>query len=260
MPMNSTKPVLEAHDVSVTLGGRTILHDIDLVVRPGEVVALSGANGSGKSTLVKAVLGLLPARGDLALFGTPVPRFRQWQRVGYVPQRSTINQGVPAQVAEVVAAGRIAHRRPFWPMRPSDRAAVHEAIAEVGLSDRAHQTVATLSGGQQQRVLMARALAVRPDLLVLDEPNAGVDLATQESITRTLAGRARAGTAVVVVLHELGPFAPLIDHTVHIRDGHIVDDGLSAEDVEHTHHHPADSPGPTAYLHAPLDADEEEIS
>ena len=256
--MNTSHPVLEARGVSVTLGGRSILHDIDLVVRPGEVVALTGANGSGKSTLVKAILGLLPARGQLALFGTPLPRFRDWHRVGYVPQRSTINQGVPAQVAEVVAAGRIAHRRPFWPMRPGDRTAIREAIAEVGLSDRIHHTVATLSGGQQQRVLMARALAVQPDLLVLDEPNAGVDLASQESITRTLAGRARQGTSVVVVLHELGPFAPLIDHTVHIRGGHIVDDRL-ADDAEYAHHHLADSPGPTAYLHAPLDAGEEEI-
>jgi len=246
-------PVLRARGLSVALGGRPILRDIEVVVRPGEVVALTGANGSGKSTLVKALLGLLPSTGELELFGTPLAHFRDWRRIGYVPQRSTINQGVPATVSEVVTAGRIAHRRPFLPQRQQDRTAVTDAIAEVGLSDRTHQTVTTLSGGQQQRVLMARALAVQPDLLVLDEPNAGVDLASQESITATLAGRARRGTAVVVVLHELGPFAPLIDHTIHLRDGRIVSAGPPHE---HSHHH-EDTPARAGeLLRGPFDGEE----
>ena len=246
----SAAPVLRARGVSVTLGGRPILRDIDLTVRPGEVVALTGANGSGKSTLVKSLLGLVPATGELELFGTPLGSFREWRRVGYVPQRSTISQGVPATVTEVVTAGRIAHRKPFLPQRQVDRTAVAEAIAEVGLSDRTHQTVTTLSGGQQQRVLMARALAVQPDLLVLDEPNAGVDLASQQSITDTLAARARAGTAVVVVLHELGPFEPLIDQTVNLRDGRVVSNVPAAD---HDHHHVSLEPGAVEILRSPLD-------
>jgi len=254
MPMSEVPdatPVLRARGVSVSLGGRPILREIDLTVRPGEVVALTGANGSGKSTLVKALLGLVPTAGEIELFGAALGRFRDWRRVGYVPQRSTINQGVPATVTEVVTAGRIAHRRPFLPQRHADRAAVTDAIAEVGLTDRAHQTVTTLSGGQQQRVLMARALAVQPDLLVLDEPNAGVDLASQQSITDTLADRARAGTAVVVVLHELGPFEPLIDHTVNLRDGRIVSSSAAAD---HDHHHVPLEPGSVKILRSPLDA------
>ncbi len=250
---STSSPVLRARGLSVALGGRPILREIDLTVQPGEVVALTGANGSGKSTLVKALLGLVPATGELEIFGTPLSRFREWRRVGYVPQRSTINQGVPATVTEVVSAGRIAHRRPFLPQRQADRTAVADAITEVGLSDRSHQTVTTLSGGQQQRVLMARAFAVQPELLVLDEPNAGVDLGSQESIAATIAGRARAGTAVVVVLHELGPFAPLIDHTVNLRDGRIVSESAGPD---HGHHHLHPESAVPGLLRAPLDGRE----
>src|SRR6478752_5549492 len=97
-----------------------------------------------------------------------------------------VAQGVPPTVAEVVAAGRLSRRKPLVPMRREDRVAIREALESVGLADRAHHQVSTLSGGQQQRVLMARTLAGRPDLLVLDEPNAGVDLESQEAIAETL--------------------------------------------------------------------------
>jgi zinc transport system ATP-binding protein len=219
-------PVIEVTRGGVTLSGRPILRDIDLSIDAGEVVAVLGANGSGKSTLVKAVLGLLPmSTGEVRLFGQPLEEFDAWRRLGYVPQRSTISQGVPATVREVVAAGRLARRRPFQPPRADDRRAVRDALDAVGLADRAGQQVATLSGGQQQRVLMARTLAGAPELLVLDEPNAGVDLVSQQAIAATLAARARAGSTIVVVLHELGPFEPLIGRTVALREGRITYDG-----------------------------------
>jgi zinc transport system ATP-binding protein len=221
-----TRPVIEVVRGAVELGGRPILRDIDLQVESGEVIALLGANGSGKSTLVKAVVGLLPlSAGEARLFGRPVPGFTDWKRVGYVPQRSTITQGVPATVREVVAAGRLARRRPFRLPRAEDRRAVRDALETVGLADRAGHQVATLSGGQQQRVLMARTLAGQPDLLVLDEPNAGVDVISQRAIADTLADGARAGATIVVVLHELGPFEPLIQRTVLLREGRIAYDG-----------------------------------
>lgn len=260
--------VVDAAGVGVALGGRPIVRDADLSVRRGEVVALTGANGSGKSTLVRAMLGLIPlSEGRMNVFGTPVERFREWHRLGYVPQRSTIAQGVPATVTEVVNSGRIAHRRPFVPLRAVDRSAVARAIDAVGLGDRAQHTVATLSGGQQQRVLVARALAVEPDLMVLDEPNAGVDLASQQAIADTLRDLAAIGLTVVVVLHELGPFAPLIDRTVCLRDGRIVYDGPPengpgadhAPGHHHAHHHAQTPPaGPADMLAGPFDADRRE--
>jgi zinc transport system ATP-binding protein len=218
-------PVLRATDLSVELGGLPVLRGVDLAVRPGETVALLGGNGSGKSTLVRALLGLTPlSRGSVELFGTPLARFHRWAKVGYVPQRSTTGFN-GAKVREVVATGRLAHRRPFVPPRASDRAAVAQALRAVDLTDRAGEDLAVLSGGQQQRVLIARALAAEPELLVLDEPTAGVDLAHQQVLTSVLADLVSRGTAVLVVLHEIGTLGDLIDRGVVLRDGRVALDG-----------------------------------
>jgi zinc transport system ATP-binding protein len=221
-------------------------------------VAILGANGSGKSTLVKALVGLNPvSHGTVSLFGTPLDRFRHWERVGYVPQRSTIGGGVPSTVREVVTSGRIARRTPFRPLTSADRTSIAAALEAVALTDRAGHTVATLSGGQQQRVLVARTLAGEPDLMLLDEPNAGVDHDSQEAIARTLGARAASGASVVVVLHELGPFAPLIDRVVALRDGRITYDGPPDQLVEgmaHAHHHDEPQLGLVPPMHAPLES------
>jgi zinc transport system ATP-binding protein len=227
--------------VGVVLDGRPIVRDVTFDVVPGQVVAILGANGSGKSTLLKALVGLNPvSTGTVSVFGTPLRRFRDWYRVGYVPQRSNLSTGVPATVREVVASGRIARRRPFLPMSRHDQDLVDAAVDLVGLSGRSGHAVATLSGGQQQRVLVARTLAGEPDLLLLDEPNAGVDHGSQLAIAETLGGRADAGASVVVVLHELGPFAPLIDRVVALREGRVTYDGPPdqlTEGAAHGHHH-----------------------
>jgi zinc transport system ATP-binding protein len=121
---------------------------------------------------------------------------------------------------------------------------VTEALETVGLADRSGQLVSTLSGGQQQRVLIARTLAGDPDALFLDEPNAGVDLVSQEAIAATLSARARAGSTLIVVLHELGPLAPVIGRTVVLREGRIVFDGPPADaPTVGDHDHCADQAG-----------------
>lgn len=248
--------LIDLHDVGVALGGRPVVRNIDLTVRPGEVVALLGANGSGKSTLVKATLGLLRASsGKIRLFGTPLDSFRDWGRVGYVPQRSTLSQGVPVTAQEVVASGRLALRRPLVPARRADREAVRTALEDVGLREKARHRVATLSGGQQQRVLIARALASAPDLLVLDEPNAGVDLHSQEAIAEVLLARAREGAGILVVLHELGPFTGQIERAVVLHEGRAVYDGAPDDSFAspHDHHHRPDPQVLRPAVHAPLE-------
>lgn len=223
-PMRSA--VVDVRGLRVELDDRPVLHGVDLKVVEGEVVTLLGANGSGKSTLVRAAVGLVPAAaGEVRLFGTPLRSFHDWWRVGYVPQRTTAAGGVPATVREVVAAGRLARRKLFRPARKADRAAVDAAIELVGLSEHAGRSVANLSGGQQQRVLIARAAASEPDLLVLDEPNAGVDHRSQEAFARALRTFVASGRTVLLVLHEMGPLAPLVDRGVVLDGGHVVHDG-----------------------------------
>ena len=248
-----TVPPVVLDQVSVSIGGRPILRDVDLTVRNGDMVALLGPNGSGKSTLVRAVTGLLPlARGTISLFGTPLDHFAAWHRIGFVPQRSTATGGVPATVREVVASGRVGRRRLLRPTSAADRRAVETALEVVGLADRASYGVSQLSGGQQQRVLIARALAGEPDLLVLDEPTAGVDLPNQQALADAL-GRLKArGATIVLVAHEIGPMMPLIDRTVVMRDGQVAYDGpaLTQEVASHAHH-PHDNEVPGGHDHAP---------
>lgn len=231
--------IVEVRDAHVGYDSREVLRGVDLSVESGEAVALLGANGSGKSTLVKAALGLIPlTSGDARLFQTPVNRFKSWDRVGYVPQRLGAGGGVPATVTEVVAAGRLAKRRIPFPAKAVDRDAVAAALDAVGLSDRAKESVATLSGGQQQRVLIARALAADPDLLVMDEPTAGVDAANQELFAAILADRLHDGCGVLLVAHELGPVASLVNRCVVMSDGRVVRDAPTAEVTDPAGEHP----------------------
>jgi zinc transport system ATP-binding protein len=247
--MSANGPALAAADLTVELGGLPVLRGVGITVAPGEAVTLLGGNGSGKSTLVRALLGLTPhQRGEVRLFGTPLRHFRPTRRIANHPQRTTAAHS-NALVREVVAAGRLAHRRPFVPPRRSDRHAVAESLEVVGMTDRTGDELRRLSGGQQQRVLIARALATRPELLVLDEPNAGVDLEHQHVLADVL-GRLLAGdVAVLVVLHEVGPLGGLIDRAVVLREGRVVHDGpLGSLGQGHHHHgHHAD-PAPGALL------------
>ncbi|WP_406727635.1 metal ABC transporter ATP-binding protein [Streptomyces sp. GD-15H] len=240
----STEPVISLRGVHAELGSRPVLRGIDLAVHRGEVVALLGANGSGKSTAVRSVIGQVPVgAGEVELFGIPRRRFRDWARVGYVPQRTTAAGGVPATLTEVVSSGRLSRTR-FGAFRKADREAVRRALDLVGMADRAKDSVDALSGGQHQRVLIARALAAEPELLILDEPMAGVDLASQEVLAKTLREQVAKGTTVLLVLHELGPLEPLIDRAVVLRDGCVVHDGPPPKAVGqhalpgHDHVHP----------------------
>lgn len=249
--------VVEVADVGVHLGGQPVLHDVSLRQPTGSLLALMGANGSGKTTLVRAVLGLVPLEhGSVTLFGTPLRRFRSWSWIGYVPQRSSLTLR-NATVGEVVMSGRLGHRRPFGLRSRRDREQVGSALERVGLAGREREEMVHLSGGQQQRALIARALAAEPRLLVMDEPLAGVDAASQHAVADVLADLVADGLSAMVVLHELGPLAPLLDRAVVLTEGRVSHDGaVSAVDCtpEHEVHETSPLRGLT-FLEHPVSPD-----
>ncbi|MCY9782753.1 metal ABC transporter ATP-binding protein [Nocardiopsis sp. EMB25] len=252
-----TPPAFQIVDARVAYDGDPVLDGLSLDVAAGRTTAVLGPNGSGKSTLMRAMLGIVPlTSGEVRLHGTPLRRFRDWHRIGYVPQRLTAGGAVPATVREIVASGQVAARGrlSLFPSR-SDRAAVHEALEAVGLAGRARDAVRELSGGQQQRVLIARALAGRPDTFVMDEPMAGVDAENQIALARTIAHLRDRGSTVVLVLHELGPLEDVIERSVVLGSGRVVHDGdapaatgaCARPGHEHQHPHPdPNDPDPRA--------------
>ena len=240
--MQMTASVFELSHGSVALDGHIVLHDVDFAMDAGAFVVLLGANGSGKTTLVRALLGLTPLQsGRVKLFGQPLDRFGQWERIGYVPQRHGAAAGVPATVGEVVLSGRIARVKPFRRFVAADREAAERALQTVGLDDLIDTPVTSLSGGQQQRVLIARALATEPDVLVLDEPVSAVDIEHQESFAVTLETLKDTGHSVLLVAHALGAMEPLVDRAVVLEGGHVGYDGPPSRGQvpeAHVHHHP----------------------
>jgi zinc transport system ATP-binding protein len=242
-------PIIELRRASFGYADHPVVTGATLTIRPGEVVGVLGPNGSGKSTLVRGLLGLNDhLGGDIELFGQPRESFSDFARLGYVPQRHTLSASVRATVTEIVAVGRLPHHRWWRPVIRSaqDAAIIDRALDVVGLNDRAHADVATLSGGQQRRVLIARALASNPDVLLMDEPTAGVDTANQQVLSEVLARLAGRGTTMVIVTHELAALADIVTRIVVVQGGRIAFDGSRDEFASRTgefassadnHHH-----------------------
>jgi zinc transport system ATP-binding protein len=207
-------------------GGPRVLHDVDLEVDQGEFVAIAGPNGGGKTTLLRIVLGLeRPQTGSARLFGEPAVRSTHRSSIGYLAQRAQLGIESPVTVREVVAAGRAPRHPVVGRLGRNDRVLVDQAIDRVGLGPLARAPVATLSGGQQQRAFIAKALAGQPELLVLDEPTAGVDVDAQESLAALLDELHRElGATVLLVSHEFGAVERFVERLVLVR-GTIVFDG-----------------------------------
>ena len=254
------QPVVRMRSVTIGYGDQPVVHDADLTVTDGEVVAVLGANGSGKTTLVRGMLGLAEVMsGEVELCGRPLRHRRDRARIGYVPQRHTVGGAVPSTVREVVSSGRLPRLGLLGRLRATDRRCVQTAIDTVQLGSLAEADVAQLSGGQQRRVLIARALAAEPQVLVMDEPTAGVDRASQEALADTIRRLAARGVPMIVVTHEAGPLADVFTRAVVVADGRIASDGPISGLPAHADdgHHHADEPdeagsaGP-AWLEQPM--------
>jgi zinc transport system ATP-binding protein len=223
-------------------GGPPVLTDVDLEIPTGEFVAIAGPNGGGKTTLVRLVLGLeQPSAGEALLFGQPAHRFENRVRLGYLAQRPLLGIEAPVTVRELVSAGRVPRRGLARPFAAADRAVVRGAIERVGLLDRAETPIHRLSGGQRQRAHIAKALAGEPDLLVLDEPTAGVDVDAQEAFAALLEElHGELGTTILYVSHEFGAIERFVQRLLLVRGGIVFDGPPSSlpglwHDPSHVH-------------------------
>ena len=195
-------PAIELDRVSFAYDGAAVLEDVTLSLDARDFASIVGPNGGGKTTLLKLFLGLLrPTAGRVRVFGTTPQDARP--RIGYLPQHATLDPLFPVSVLDVVLMGRLARAWPIGPFRARDRGKALDALAEVGLAPLRARPFAALSGGQRQRVLIARALSSEPDLLLLDEPTASLDVAVESDFYELLK-RLNERLGVVLVSHDLG--------------------------------------------------------
>ena len=269
-PPSSDEVVIDLHRAAFGYGERAVLTDATLTIHRGEIVAVVGPNGSGKSTLMKGILGLNErVAGSVTLFGVPSQDLHERARLGYVPQRHTLSASVRATAEEIVATGRLPRINWLGRLRATDRQIVARSLDVVGLADRAATEVSTLSGGQQRRVLIARALAGQPDVLIMDEPTAGVDAASQHVLADVLERLVEREVTMLIVTHELGALERLLTRIVVVDGGHIRFDGTPAafvaqrDAVHHdhdSHHHDLELGPRPSLAQGPLDTTRDDRS
>jgi iron complex transport system ATP-binding protein len=223
--------VLQTGALSVGHGGVAVVSEVGLTVNPGTLWAVLGPNGAGKSTLLRTVLGLLPAvRGDVTLFGVSLLRWERRalsRRVAWVPQAFEGDPGFTG--LELVLMGRAPHLGSWGLPGPRDVGLAQEALAELEVEHLAHRTVSTLSGGERRLLLVARALVQEPELLLLDEPTAFLDLHHQVQVLERVRGRVRRGLAAVAVLHDPNLAGAFADAVLLLGGGRVLGQGAAAE-------------------------------
>jgi iron complex transport system ATP-binding protein len=228
---------LRTSGLSVKLGGRIVLRDVDLEAHPGEVLALLGPNGAGKSTLLKALAGLLPYTGRVEIAGTDLASLspsKRAKQISYVPQRSLLRSAL--SVEEVVALGRYVHGGSFGGMSANDKEAIDHAMQTAHADMLRNRIFTQLSVGEQQRVLLARALASDAPILLLDEPTAALDVGEGMAVLRLIRKLAARKHTLIVVLHDLADARSTTDRALLLKDGRVVEQGetrdvISAEPI-----------------------------
>ena len=244
----SAAPVIELSGVSFAYGTVPVLQDVDLAVAPGEFLGIVGPNAGGKSTLLKLILGLLaPAAGRIRVLGRR-PQAAS-PAIGYVPQYPAFARDFPVTVEQVVLTGRLARGRLLGGYRREDREMARWVMTQTEIADLAPRRIATLSGGQLQRVLVARALACEPQILILDEPTANIDMRVESDIFDLLRVLNQRMT-ILVVSHDVAFISAyvrrvacvnrtLLCHATESIDGQIIQDlyGGEVRHVAHVHAH-----------------------
>ncbi|MGB1102572.1 MAG: metal ABC transporter ATP-binding protein [Crocinitomicaceae bacterium] len=204
---------IEVHNLTTTYGGAPVLWDVDFELPAGKIIGIIGPNGSGKTTLLKTIMGLLePSSGYVKIFQQDLEKMRE--RIAYVPQRESVDWDFPATVEDVVMMGRYRKSNLFRRSNRTDLAIVAESIEKVGLTAFKNRQIAQLSGGQQQRVFIARALAQKADVYLMDEPFVGVDAATENAILALLEEMKSQGKTVLIIHHDLQTVSDYFDYLV----------------------------------------------
>lgn len=195
-------PIIEAHNLTVLYGRKPALWNVDFELPDEKVIGIMGPNGSGKSTLLKSIMGVVePTSGYTKVYNQEIDEVRD--KISYVPQRQDIDWDFPASVWDIVAMGRFKQRGLFKKLNSEDEQIIAHSLEKVNMLSYSKRQISQLSGGQQQRVFLARALAQQGELFLMDEPFAGVDIATEEMIVALLKEMREDGKTLVIVHHDL---------------------------------------------------------
>jgi zinc transport system ATP-binding protein len=208
--MNFKIPIFDVKNLSFNVGGVDILSNVSLQIFNSQYIGIIGPNGGGKTTLIRLLLGLeKPTSGEIKIYGKKLSKFNAWHKIGYVPQRAAqVDINFPGTVLDIVKMGRVAQRKLFSKMSSEDHRLVEDAMKQMDIIHLKDKMVGTLSGGQRQRVMIARALASEPEVLILDEPNTGVDVKSQNrfySLLKKL--NKEKNITIVFITHDIGVIA-----------------------------------------------------
>ena len=207
-------------DLTVTYNdGTTALRNVSLKIPTGTITALVGVNGAGKSTLFKALMGFIPTvKGEISILGQSVKSALKKNFIAYVPQAEEVDWSFPVLVQDVVMMGRYGHMGFFRKTRQQDILEVEHALNRVGMTDFKDRQIGELSGGQRKRVFLARALAQKSKIILLDEPFTGVDVKTETAIIKLLGEMRKEGKIMLVSTHNLGSVPEFCDRTILIKE------------------------------------------
>lgn len=238
MSLKFKVPIFDVKNLSFRVRGVEILSNISFEIFKAEYIAIIGPNGGGKTTLIRMLLGLEnPSSGEVKIFGNKLKNFKEWHKIGFVPQRaSLVDENFPATVEDIVRMGRVANRGIFKGFSSLDAKIVEDAMLKMDILDLKKKMVGTLSGGQRQRVMIARALASKPEILILDEPNTGVDIVSQQRFYKLLAKlNKEENITIVFITHDIGVIADDIGRLFTVNQKVIIcnnpKETLSCEDM-----------------------------
>lgn len=231
-------PIFDVKNLNFQVRGQKILSNISLEIFHSEYVAIIGPNGGGKTTLIRMLLGLeKPTEGQIKLFGKNIQNFKEWNKIGFVPQRAShVDQNFPATALDIVKMGRVSKRKLFSSECQEDKDAVYDAMQKMDILNLKDRMIGTLSGGQRQRVMIARALASSPEILILDEPNTGVDIVAQNNFYTLLKKlNKEENITIVFITHDIGVIADDIGRLFTINQKATIcnnpKEALSCEDM-----------------------------